>query len=96
MTLSGKAARRKERRKREHADRRVRRALRSNVLVSAAAFVAMLGFLGCGLGLDAPWCIPQPYLFGATVLSSAAAGLGLGGAIRAVRERRALERSEHG
>ena len=56
----------------------------------------MLGFLGCGLGLDAPWCIPQPYLFGATVLSSAAAGLGLGGAIRAVRERRALERSEHG
>ena len=69
---------------------------RQNITIAqkAVALAAMLAFLGCGLGLAAPWCVPQPYLFAATVLSSAVAGLGLGGAIRAVRERRALARSE--
>jgi hypothetical protein len=96
MTPSGKSARRKERRKRERVERQVRRAIRSNLIVAGVAFVAMLGFLGCALGLDAFWCVPQPILFVVTLAASAIAGLALGGTIRALRERRALARSERG
>lgn len=50
----------------------------------------------CGFGVEAVWCVPQPFLFIVTIGLSAVVGLALGGTIRTQRERRALERDDRG
>lgn len=52
----------------------------------------LLLLLSCSFGVEALWCVPQPFQLILSIVVSGVAGLSLGGLIRIRRERRALER----
>lgn len=86
---SGKALRRVERKLRQEKERELRRLARQRTVVGALAFVPLLAALSCTWGIAAFWCAVDPSVF--LIAFSALGGLYLGGTIRFIRERRALE-----
>lgn len=59
------------------------------------ATVGLTLVLACSFGLQAFWCVPQPFQLILSVATSAIAGLALGALIRVRRERGVLDREEH-
>ncbi len=84
-----RSAQRKRRRKTLRQIERTQRSARTLLVASAVGLALMLS---CAFGVDAFWCVPQPFQFIGTIVLSSLAGLALGGTIRAYRERRALDR----